>query len=421
MSRKTQKMDKESILVMTALSVFCILIIAVAFMFVRMMDKRNELSMQYIAEQSLLTFFYQASKNQGYTDDMFGESRVIGLGTYDKEGVLIIGLGQVPEVYTSVQKTGELLSRKGKAEYNKETGFIEYTRRAMGAVSIGSEILAVPDLMYIALDGKDYRRTKLVLFGFYGIFSLIIILFELFVWRMFARNKAYRETLTKQESLVSLGEAARTLAHEIKNPLSAIALQTAVLKKTMPEEACSGLKTIEQQVTRLNNLADRVREFIRNGQGNPEHINIVDLITEISKTFDVNIPIETVGMDAGFVEIDRERARSAFGNLIKNALESGSESELNPDVYVLCKSSAASISVTIIDSGVGLPSGQEKMIFDPFFTTKTQGSGIGLAISRRFIESAGGTLKLRKRELEEGPLYSSRGTIAEVVLPGSRT
>jgi signal transduction histidine kinase len=418
MNKKTQKMDKESILVMTALSVFCILIIAVAFMFVRMMDKRNELSMQYIAEQSLLTFFYQASKNQGYTDEMFGESRVLGLGTYDKEGVLIIGLGQVPEVYTPSQKFEDLISRKGKAEYNKDTGFIEYTRRAMGAVSIGSEILAVPDLMYIALDGKDYRRTKLVLFGFYGIFSLIIILFELFVWRMFARNKAYRETLTKQESLVSLGEAARTLAHEIKNPLSAIALQTAVLKKTMPEEAGTGLNTIEEQVTRLNNLADRVREFIRNGQGNPEHINIVDLITEISETFDVNIPIETVEMDARFIEIDRERARSAFANLIKNALESGVDS--TPDIYVLCKSSTASISISIIDSGVGLPGGQEKMIFDPFFTTKTQGSGIGLAISRRFVESAGGTLKLRRRELEDGALFSSKGTIAEVVLPGSR-
>jgi len=419
MSKKTQKMDKESILVMMALSVFCILIIAVAFMFVRMMDKRNELSMQYIAEQSLLTFFYQASKNQGYTDEMFGESRVLGLGTYDKDGVLIIGLGQVPEVYTPSQKIEDLISRKGKAEYNKDTGFIEYTRRAMGAVSIGSEILAVPDLMYIALDGKEYRRTKLVLFGFYGLFSLIIILFELFVWRMFARNKAYRETLSKQESLVSLGEAARTLAHEIKNPLSSIALQTAVLKKTMPEEAGAGLKTIEEQVTRLNNLADRVREFIRNGQGNPEHINIVDLITEISKTFDVNIPIETVEMAAQFIEIDRERARSAFGNLIKNALESGVDS--TPEIYVLCKSSPASISISIVDSGEGLPDGQEKMIFDPFFTTKTQGSGIGLAISRRFVESAGGTLKLRRRELEDGALFSSKGTIAEVVLPGSRT
>ena len=419
MNKKIQKMDKESILVMTALSVFCILIIAVAFMFVRMMDKNNELSMQYIAEQSLLTFFYQASKNQGYTDEMFGESRVLGLGTYDKDGVLIIGLGQVPEVYTPSQKIEDLISRKGKAEYNKDTGFIEYTRRAMGAVSIGSEILAVPDLMYIALDGKEYRRTKLVLFGFYGLFSLIIILFELFVWRMFARNKAYRETLSKQESLVSLGEAARTLAHEIKNPLSSIALQTAVLKKTMPEEAGAGLKTIEEQVTRLNNLADRVREFIRNGQGNPEHINIVDLITEISKTFDVNIPIETVEMAAQFIEIDRERARSAFGNLIKNALESGVDS--TPEIYVLCKSSPASISISIVDSGEGLPDGQEKMIFDPFFTTKTQGSGIGLAISRRFVESAGGTLKLRRRELEDGALFSSKGTIAEVVLPGSRT
>jgi two-component system, NtrC family, sensor histidine kinase HydH len=421
MSRKIQKMDKENILVMTALSVFFVLIIAISFMFVRMIDKRNELSMQYKAEQSLLTFFFQASRNQSYTDEMFGETRVVGLATYDKTGVLIIGFGQIPEVYTPVRESDDPISRRGKAEYNKSTGFIEYTRGAMGTVSVGSELVAMPDLMYIAIDGKEYRRTRLILFGLYGLFSLLMIVFELFAWRMYARNKEYRETLTKQESLVSLGEAARTLAHEIKNPLSAIALQTAVLKKTMPDEAGAGLKTIEEQVTRLNNLADRVREFIRNGQGNPEHINIVDLITEISETFNVNIPIEIEEMGAGFVEIDRERARSAFGNLIKNALESGSGSELNPDVYVLCKSSTASISVSIVDTGEGLPNGQEKMIFDPFFTTKTQGSGIGLAISRRFIESAGGTLKLRKREMEDGALFNRRGTIAEVVLPGSRT
>ena len=406
---------------MTALSVFFVLIIAISFMFVRMIDKRNELSMQYKAEQSLLTFFFQASRNQSYTDEMFGETRVVGLATYDKTGVLIIGFGQIPEVYTPVRESDDPISRRGKAEYNKSTGFIEYTRGAMGTVSVGSELVAMPDLMYIAIDGKEYRRTRLILFGLYGLFSLLMIVFELFAWRMYARNKEYRETLTKQESLVSLGEAARTLAHEIKNPLSAIALQTAVLKKTMPDEAGAGLKTIEEQVTRLNNLADRVREFIRNGQGNPEHINIVDLITEISETFNVNIPIEIEEMGAGFVEIDRERARSAFGNLIKNALESGSGSELNPDVYVLCKSSTASISVSIVDTGEGLPNGQEKMIFDPFFTTKTQGSGIGLAISRRFIESAGGTLKLRKREMEDGALFNRRGTIAEVVLPGSRT
>ena len=423
MSKKTQKMDNESILVMTALSVFFVLIIAISFMFVRMMDKRNEITMQYIAEQSLLTFFFQASRNQSYTNEMFSETRVVGLATYDIDGRLIVGFGKVPDVYTSSLKTDlnpeDSLSKRGRAVYNKNTGFIEYTRRAIGAVSFGPELLAIPDIMYIAIDGKEYRRTKLVLFGLYGVFTLLIIFFELFAWRMYARNKAYRETLTKQESLVSLGEAARTLAHEIKNPLSAIALQTAVLKKTMPNEAGSGLKTIEEQVGRLNNLADRVREFIRNGQGNPEHINIVDLVTEICETFNVKIPIKIVEMRAKFVEIDRERARSAFSNLIKNALERGSDAE--PDVFVLCSSSAASISVSIVDSGGGLPEGQEKMIFDPFFTTKIQGSGIGLAISRRFIESAGGTLQLRRRSLEEGDLHSSKGTIAEVVLPGSRT
>ena len=419
MSKRTKKLDKESILVMTSLSIFYVLILFISFMFVRMMDKRNEIHMQYMAEQSFSTFFFRAKWNEMNMDEIFDETGVKGLGTYTSEGRLILGLGQVPESYIPPEEFVDPLFRKGEAEYNKETGFIEYTRRVLVTLSIGTDSLITPDILYIAIDGKAYRNTRFVLFGLYGLFSLLMTIFVLFAWRMFARSKTYRETITRQESLVSLGEAARPLAHEIKNPLSAIALQTAVLKKTLPDEADKGLRTIEEQVQRLNNLADRVREFIRNAKGNPEHIHIIDFITEIIGTFYRNIPIEKAQMDACYIEIDRERARSAFENLINNALESSIDTE--PEVFVVCKSTASSISISIVDTGDGIPEGQEKTIFDPFFTTKTQGSGIGLAISRRFIESAGGTLKIRRRDLEDGALKYNQGTIAEVTLPGNRT
>ncbi len=93
--------DKEGMLVIIALSVFLVLILFAAFLFVRMMDQRNEMLMQYTAEQNFATYFFRANWDAESNEEMFSDSNVRGLAAYDREGNLILGLGMVPETYLS--------------------------------------------------------------------------------------------------------------------------------------------------------------------------------------------------------------------------------------------------------------------------------------------------------------------------------
>jgi two-component system, NtrC family, sensor histidine kinase HydH len=274
MKRLIRKQDKEGILIMTALSLFLVIILAAGFLFTRMLDQRNDMLMQYTAEQTFSNYLFRVSADAEPTEELLSGSDVVGLAGYTRNGELLLGIGTVPDRFeVPTTPAGERNPRAGRAVYNPENGLIEYSRRTLITFTLGSA-LTMPEILYIAIDGSTYRAAKIRLYLFYGLFAALIVLFMTATWRMYSRNRAYRETIERQKNLVSLGEAARTLAHEIKNPLSAITLQTAVLKKTLPAAAKSGLETIEEQVRRLNHLAERVREFIRNPVGAPQHIDL---------------------------------------------------------------------------------------------------------------------------------------------------
>ena len=220
-------------------------------------------------------------------------------------------------------------------------------------------------------------------------------------------NARFRRRLDAQRHLVELGEAARTLTHEIKNPLSAIRLKTAILRRTAGGEATPDLQVIDDEVTRLAVLADRVSEFIRDPAGNRAPIDLgpfLDALTERHHALEVQRPAAPL-----MVRFDRERLRSVLDNLIRNAIESTVDSS---PVEVVAETAARNVTVRILDRGAGIAAGQRERVFDPFFTTKPKGSGIGLAICRRFVHAAGGTLELRPR--------AGGGTEAVVTLPQER-
>jgi two-component system sensor histidine kinase HydH len=105
---------------------------------------------------------------------------------------------------------------------------------------------------------------------------------------------------------------------------------------------------------------------------------------------------ETSAQDA-LVLMDGERARSVMENLIRNALESGS-AENAIGAGILRNMENNSIVISIYDRGRGIAEGDLKRVFDPFFTSKSAGTGIGLSISKRFVEAAGGTIGIANRE-----------------------
>jgi len=107
--------------------------------------------------------------------------------------------------------------------------------------------------------------------------------------------------------------------------------------------------------------------------------------------------------------MDTDRFRSALENLIQNAWESISNIEAVEPVKVRASSIGKKIVIEVWDRGEGLSGKELNRLFDPFYTTKTKGFGIGLFLSKRFVEAAGGTLKVEPRD--------GGGTIARITLP----
>ncbi len=224
---------------------------------------------------------------------------------------------------------------------------------------------------------------------------------------LYRKNLSYREKLESQTRLAQLGETARTLSHEIKNPLSAIRIRTGILKKVLPEAQLEDLQVIEEEVQHLTSLTDRIGDYLRDPVGRPEIINLNGFLQDLLARF--NQDILYTPADRISVRFDRERLRSVLENLIRNALEStpaGDPSEQSVEVHV--SSSKSKVTISVMDRGEGISPEIRERIFDPFYTSKTTGSGIGLAIARSFVESAGGSLSLSPR--------SGGGTVAEVCL-----
>lgn len=265
--------------------------------------------------------------------------------------------------------------------------------------------------IYIDVTHPAYWRTQTLTAFIFPFCEIVFFIIAFYIRRLYLRNRAYRERIEAQQNLVMLGTAASTLAHEIKNPLLAIRLQTGILRKivkTAPNVFIGGayaknggengeeeLSIIEEEVDRIATLIYRVNDYLRETQGNPAPIPVSNLLAEISmRLCNRNI---VQGTEDGEVFIDPGRFRSALENSIRNALESGGpEQDIGAVIKKTRLNGQRGVVIAIFDRGKGFS--DIKRAFDPFYTTKSAGTGIGLSISKRFIEAAKGTIVLENRD-----------------------
>jgi two-component system sensor histidine kinase HydH len=259
---------------------------------------------------------------------------------------------------------------------------------------------------YIDIAHPAYWRVITFTVILFPLSSIVILVLVLYIRNLYMRNREYRERIEAQKNLVVLGTAASTLAHEIKNPLLSIRLQTGILEKIYPENDREELDIINEEVDRLSGLTFRINDYIRDARGDPRGINSFEILREISQRLcGRNIVAPDAPRDK-MVFIDPDRLRSVLENLIRNALESGGVKE---DIAAVIGEDAGKISITVFDRGRGIAEADMKQVFDPFFTRKSTGTGIGLSICKRFVEAAGGAISLENRE--------GGGVAATIILP----
>jgi two-component system sensor histidine kinase HydH len=267
-----------------------------------------------------------------------------------------------------------------------------------------------PPMLYIEFDvtGHSERsRSTMIALQLIPLFTAVSVFAIAF---LYFRNTQYKKKLEQQSELEKLGEIARTLAHEIKNPLGAMKIQTAYLQRTLGEQAHEGLTILDEEISRLNLLTQRISDFVRDPIGSPEEIGLPGFIDETIKKYKESVLLSVEKGEAYMVLFDRERLRSIIENLVTNGLESYDDYGENDGqgfVEIRVLREKGKVVLVISDRGKGIPKAGQSKIFDPFYSTKTKGSGIGLAITKRFVEATGGTINLLPRE--------GGGTCAKIV------
>lgn len=265
--------------------------------------------------------------------------------------------------------------------------------------------LARGEYIYIDIIHQAFWLTHIATVIFFPVWELVFLFLMWYIRNLYLRTHEYRARIEAQKNLVVLGTAASTLAHEIKNPLLSIRLQTGILKKLCPEGR-DETALIDDEVERITALIYRVNDYLRDAAGKPAVLRIGDLVNETSRRL---CGRDIVSADSAFgalAAVDPDRGRSVFENIIRNALESGgNEAEIGATIT----RAGGGVVVSIFDRGAGIAEPDLKRVFDPFFTKKSTGTGIGLAISKRFIEALGGAITLANRD--------GGGTMVVVTLP----
>lgn len=226
--------------------------------------------------------------------------------------------------------------------------------------------------------------------------------------RMYAEEQRERLRQAQAElvymSRVSMmGELAASLAHEIKQPITAAAVRARTglrwLQRRPPdiEKTREILSTIVEDVTRAATIVDRNCLLYKRETSKWETVNLNEVIREtialLQEKASKNSILILTQLDAALptVSVDRVQAQQVLINLILNGIEAMGESR--GELTIASETGEHSqVLISVRDSGVGLPVENRERIFEPFFTTKPDGTGMGLSISRRIIESHGGRL-----------------------------
>lgn len=266
------------------------------------------------------------------------------------------------------------------------------------------------------------------------IFLSLFLLLASVIW---SSVTVYREMITplqlklvashviieRQEKLASLGMLAAGVAHEIRNPLTAIKARLFTLQQNLSPTAAEyeDSTVIGNEINRLERIVKAVLQFARPAEPAFSVLGVVPIITEVHKLLEpelrrkgVELRLEEI--DPSPVKIDPEQIKQVLINLVQNAAESIEQGGVvriraRRSHDVLRGQYGKSLRIEVQDTGRGISAEVEKRLFDPFFSTKEGGTGLGLAIAARIIEKHSGELQYRPN--------TERGVTFSIILPGA--
>ncbi len=213
-----------------------------------------------------------------------------------------------------------------------------------------------------------------------------------------------QKAMMQSAKLVSIGQMAAGIGHEINNPLGNILSLTKLIEREIPEDATR----LKEDVQKVRDEADRVSRIVKGilnfaRQVPPEKSRfevkpwLEETIAIVQKDASIrNVSINLIANDGIMLDGDRDLLQQAMINLMNNAIHASPKDGV---VTVTVMTGESVLQLIVEDRGSGIPPSQMGSIYDPFFTTKPigQGSGLGLSICLGIVERHNGTLELINR------------------------
>ncbi len=256
------------------------------------------------------------------------------------------------------------------------------------------------------------RKNLIVFAGGSAAIAILLLIFYIIYGRRIA---AAEEKLFKAGSQAILGRMVAVVSHEIKNPLMILRAAGERLEKKYDDDEAS---YIIEEVSRLDAIVNGYLSFAKGERSlTPEKVATAEffnkIITSINSQFTqkeitLNVKIED---DISDIEVDKIGIRQVMLNLLLNAIQSveNLEETCKKQVTFEIKQENKKIIIRISDNGSGIKPGNREKLFEPFFTTRTQGSGLGLYLSRQIINMHKGSIKFID--------YLPQITTLEIILP----
>ncbi|MEQ8763841.1 MAG: ATP-binding protein [Planctomycetota bacterium] len=232
--------------------------------------------------------------------------------------------------------------------------------------------------------------------------------------RDITQTKALQAQLIRSERLAAVGEMAAAIAHEVKNPLAGIGGAMTIIKESFPKDDPKRQITDEilLQIRRLDDVVKDLLQFSKpqNPVKHPVELRpylsqILEVLCESPALEDVTIDLEEVPGQFE-VQVDESMMREVFWNLILNAAQATGSGGI---IGVRARREGDDDVIEIQDDGPGIPPDRRAQIFRPFYTTKAKGTGLGLPICKKIVESHNGKLDV------SCPLDG--GTVFRIYLP----
>jgi len=310
-------------------------------------------------------------------------------------GVLQTKVGAFPTSYEKVQQQSQhLLELCDAFIYGQKLAFNDFLQESNNTLTTFQLLLKLSVALLLALMA-----------------ALAILVYRGMIAPLRFKLTESQAIIARQEKLASLGVLAAGVAHEIRNPLTAIKFRLYSLRKSLPTTDNEDATVIANEISRLERIVKDFLQFARPSEPElvavpPQRIlqEVRDLLKPQLEKSAIELKLEP--SEAAWVRADTQQIKEVLINLIQNSADSiGRKGAIILRVH----DEADTAVLEVTDTGKGIPAEVQNRLFDPFFTTKEGGTGLGLPIAARIVEKHGGELRYQTQ--------LNRGTTFAIVLP----